>query len=342
MDEIKKEEDELEEEDEEIDDDLDDNFDSGDNKPSSESHDHKDHDHSHEDHKQDHDHHDHHLDKDDHHDHHDHKHDHDSDHSHDDKKHDHQAHHDPISSFQSSGSGFQDKSDDNSIKIKKDDLWKYAKVVILAFIILGAFAYFRGPVGVTGDVVGEQPTQLPPAGGQVEVSADDDPFKGDENAPVTIIEFSDYECPFCGRFYSQTLPQLDSEYIKTGKVKFVYRDFPLSSIHPQAQKAAEAAECARKQGGDEVYFNYHDGLFDNGVQGGVASFKQLAADLGLDTNEFNECLDSGEMASEVAKDLADGSSYGVTGTPAFFVNGKLISGAQPFSAFQAAIEAELA
>jgi protein-disulfide isomerase len=170
------------------------------------------------------------------------------------------------------------------------------------------------------------------------VSVDDDAVKGDSDAPVTIIEFSDFECPFCTRFYQNTLSQIDEKYIKTGKVKFVYRDFPLN-IHANAQKAGEAAECAGEQG---KFWEMHDKLFDDGVSGGVDSFKQYASDLGLDTTKFNECLDSDKMASEVQKDFSDGSAAGVSGTPAFFINGIFISGAQPFEAFEQVIEAELA
>lgn len=173
-----------------------------------------------------------------------------------------------------------------------------------------------------------------------QVSVDDDAVKGDANAPVTIIEFSDYECPFCERFYSDTLNQIQKEYIDTGKVKLVYRDFPLS-FHANAQKAAEAAECAGEFG-DDKYYEMHDKLFEEGVSGGVDSYKQYAKDLGLDTTKFNDCLDSGEMEDEVQKDMSEGASYGVSGTPAFFVNGKLLSGAQPFSAFKQVIDAELA
>ena len=167
---------------------------------------------------------------------------------------------------------------------------------------------------------------------------DDDSVKGDPNAPVTIVEFSDFECPFCGRFYSQTLGQIKSQYVDTGKVKIVYRDFPLS-FHQQAQKSAEAAECAGEQG---KYWEMHDILFEKGVTGGVPSFKQYAADLGLNTGTFNTCLDSGAMASEVAQDMRDGQAAGITGTPGFIINGQKVSGAQPFSAFQQIIEAELA
>jgi len=171
----------------------------------------------------------------------------------------------------------------------------------------------------------------------VDVSIDDDAVEGDPNAPVTIIEFSDYECPFCERFYSQTLDQIRNQYIETGKVKIVFRDFPLS-FHQQAQKAAEAAECAGEQG---KYYEMHDKLFESGVSGGVDSFKKYAEELEMNKDDFNSCLDSGEMASEVQKDFQDGQKFGVRGTPAFFINGKMISGAQSFAIFQQAIDEEL-
>ena len=226
------------------------------------------------------------------------------------------------------------------IKFRKDSLWKYSTFVLLAIVIIGGFFMFRGNVGSlgnsgSGNVIA--PDQQPGVGGKVEVSVDDDAFIGEKNAPVTIVEFSDYECPFCSRFYDQTLPQIKSEYVDKGKVKLVYRDFPLS-FHPNAQKAAEAAECAGEQG---KYFEMHDKLFGQGVAGGVSGFKQYAQEIGLDTKKFNSCLDSGKMASEIQKDFNDGQSYGVQGTPAFFVNGKLISGAQPFTNFQQVIDSEL-
>lgn len=166
---------------------------------------------------------------------------------------------------------------------------------------------------------------------------DDDAVKGDKNAPVTIIEFSDYECPFCERFWKQTLPQIEEKYIKTGKVKLIYRDFPLG-FHANAQKAAEAAECAGEQ---DKYYEMHDKLFELGVSGGAIAFKQYAKDIGLDAAKFSQCLDSGKMGAEVQKDSADGQSLGVSGTPAFFINGQEVTGAQPFSVFEQIIEAEL-
>lgn len=179
-----------------------------------------------------------------------------------------------------------------------------------------------------------QPTAAPqPA---VEATVDDDPSRGPEDAAVTIIEFSDFQCPYCARFQQQTLPQILSEY--GDRVRFVYRDFPLTSIHPNALKAAEASECADDQG---KYWEYHDLLFQNQSALDEESLKAYAASLGVDTDAFNECLDSNKHMSEVRKDLEDGIAAGVQGTPAFFINGQLVSGAQPFAAFQSVIEAAL-
>ena len=180
-----------------------------------------------------------------------------------------------------------------------------------------------------------QPSR-PRAPTTVEVDVDDDPSKGSDDAPVIMIEFSDFQCPFCARFWRDTLPQIEREYIETGKVKFVYRDYPLG-FHQYAQKAAEAAECADEQG---KFWEYHDKLFETGALD-IISLKQHAVELGLDTEKFNSCLDSGEMAAEVQKDFQDGQAAGVTGTPAFFINGQLVSGAQPFSVFKQVMDSEL-
>lgn len=166
---------------------------------------------------------------------------------------------------------------------------------------------------------------------------DEDAILGDPNAPITIIEFSDYECPFCAKFHATTYQQLKQKYIDTGVAKLIYRDFPLG-FHANAQKAAEAAECAGEQ---DRYYEMHDTLFTRGVGGGVDSFKQYAEDLGLDTEAFNECLDSGQMQLEVSRDAIDGAQVGVSGTPAFFVNGVFIGGAQPITAFDEIINQAL-
>jgi protein-disulfide isomerase len=169
------------------------------------------------------------------------------------------------------------------------------------------------------------------------VSADDDPVKGLNDAPITMIEFSDYECPFCARYYLQTFPQIDENYIQTGKVKLIFRDYPLG-FHQYAKKAAEASECADEQG---KYWEYHSVLFENQEALDNESLKQYAVDLGLDATAFNECLDSGIMTPEIEKDFQDGVSYGIRGTPSFFINGIKVVGAQPYEVFEQLIEQEL-
>jgi len=169
------------------------------------------------------------------------------------------------------------------------------------------------------------------------VVTSDDHVRGNPDAAVTIVEYSDFECPFCQR----ALPTVEQVLETYGDdVNLVYRHFPLRSIHPNAQKAAEAAECAADQGS---FWEYHDLLFENNalVSGGVSQFKTFAAQLGLNAGQFNNCLDSGEKAADVDEDFNSGAESGVEGTPAFFINGTLVSGAQPFSAFQSVIDAEL-
>jgi len=195
----------------------------------------------------------------------------------------------------------------------------------------------------------QQPTQ-PSAPIITKISLDDDPVKGDPNAPVTIVEFSDFQCPFCKRFFDQTLPDIEEQYIKTGKVNFVYRDFPLSSIHPNAQAAHIGAECADEQG---KFWEYHDILFEKQSEWSKTSLsdlnnvlEQFASEVGLESNSFGTCLESTTFLSEVNKDYSDGISYGVTGTPAFFIGNDKdgyvkLTGAQPFSAFQASIDRHL-
>ena len=177
------------------------------------------------------------------------------------------------------------------------------------------------------------------AQGNVNVNAGDSAVRGDANAPVTIIEFSDYQCPYCGKFFTDTLPSIEEQYIKTGKAKLVFKNFPLTSIHSEAEKAAEAAECVRKQKGDSGYWKMHDKLFENQASLSVENYKKWARALGVNEAAFDKCLDEGETASIVKADADYGQQLGITGTPSFFVNGKLLEGAQPFSAFQQAIGA---
>ncbi len=188
------------------------------------------------------------------------------------------------------------------------------------------------------------PSNLPPP--NLTASVDDNPFKGDKNAKLTLIEFSDYQCPFCARHFRETLPQLEREYINAGKVKYVFRDFPIESIHRDAFKAAEAANCAGEQG---KYWQMHDRLFQNQNQLGVEELPKHAQAIGLSLSVFQQCLDSGKQAAEIRKDMEHGQRAGVNGTPTFFLGVqdsdgqnvkvlRVIVGAQPHVQFKEAIE----
>ena len=229
------------------------------------------------------------------------------------------------------------------ITIKKDNIWKYSTFILAAVLIVGIFMFFNkgddSNTG-TGKVVNAPPEQLPGESAAVEINIESYPKQGKENAPVIIVEYLDYQCPFCGRHFSQTYPQIKREYIDSGKVLYVVKDFPLS-FHEHAQKAAEAAHCVREQKGDEGYFLMHDKIFENQDNLGVENYKKWARELGVDGARFDSCLDSGKMAGIVQKAFQEGQQDGVQGTPGFFINGKLVSGAQPFGAFKAAIDAEL-
>jgi protein-disulfide isomerase len=246
---------------------------------------------------------------------------------------------------------------EDTVTLKKSTL-QLAAVFVVALVIGFVLGQFTAPKTTTGatTVTGTNPSQgsdNQPQAAQQGISPDarnmldDDAIIGNKDAPVVVVEFSDFQCQFCRRFYTQTLPQLEQEYIQTGKVLFVYRDFPLSSIHPAAQKAAEAAECAEDQG---KWREMHNAIFDeqNKLGAGTVDFnvediKRWAAGIsGLNVNQFNECLDSGKYEQEVLADFQDGANAGVGGTPTFWVNGQQISGAQPYSVFKQVIDAELA
>jgi len=160
------------------------------------------------------------------------------------------------------------------------------------------------------------------------------PSKGPATAPVTIVEFSDYECPYCVRAEA-TVKDVLAAY--PGKIRIVYRDYPLP-MHAKAPKAAEAAHCAGDQG---KYWEMHDKLFASNGKLDVADLKAHARDVGVDGGKFDQCLDSGEKAKVVEMHKKAGDEVGVSGTPAFFVNGRLLSGAQPLDAFKAIIDEEL-
>ena len=166
---------------------------------------------------------------------------------------------------------------------------------------------------------------------------------GDPDAPVLIVEFTDFQCPFCRRYDEETLPQIKKEYIDTGKVRYMLKHFPLTQIHPQAVPAAIASECAGEQG---KFWEMHDKLFSqqdqwSGKDDANSTFKTFAKDLGLDEKAFDECITAERYKDKVMDNQKEGMAAGVQGTPAFFVNGQFISGAQPFQVFQQMIEKAL-
>lgn len=177
------------------------------------------------------------------------------------------------------------------------------------------------------------------------ISVDDDPVLGEAGATVTIIEFGDYQCPVCRLFWHDVEPRLKKEYIDTGKVRLVFRDFPIDQIHPEAAIASMAAQCAADQG---KYWQYHDKIFreqdnrgDDVIRFKAADLKKWAADIKLDATAFNTCLDSSRHKSEVEKDFADGAAIGIQGTPTFIINGRVVGGAQPYPVFKRIIDEEL-
>lgn len=228
--------------------------------------------------------------------------------------------------------------------------------LVIAMFFLGSFwtkVQYLEKGGSQPIAVAQQPQQqqAPAPSGPVKVSIDDDPILGDKDAPVTIIEFSDYECPFCKRHFDETLPQLIKEYINTGKVKLVFRDLPLPFHNPMATTEAVTANCARAQSDDNTYYKFHDEIFKRTKSNGNGLSKddlyKISDDLKLDTAKLKTCMDDSKQAEEVQKDLTDANSVGANGTPAFFIGKStddgqieavLTSGAQPFSVFKTIID----
>jgi len=209
----------------------------------------------------------------------------------------------------------------------------YAALIPLAFVVgLAAGFLFWGrtpppaaaPIAAEGT---EAPTRL-------DVSVDDDPSVGPADAPITIIEFSDFNCPYCEKWHTEIYQQLMAAY--PDQIRFVYRDFPITSQESAA--AAQAANCAGEQ---DAYWQFHDSLLSGGLNLGREAYTQYATRLGLDVEALLACLDSGKYGDEVEADARYAAGLGVSGTPTFFINGLPLVGAQPLSRFQAVIEGEL-
>jgi protein-disulfide isomerase len=190
----------------------------------------------------------------------------------------------------------------------------------------------------------------PRRGHTIGVRVADAPFRGSAAARVTVVEFSDYQCPYCARHHRETLPQLERDYIATGKVRYVVRNFPVAALHKQAVMAAEAAGCAADQ---RKFWEMHDRLFAEPTALAVADLLRHVQSIGLDVPQFEQCLTGGSHGPAVRRDLADGQRAGVRATPTFFLGltepgqaelkaTRLLVGAQPYAAFRDAIEALLA
>ncbi|MBI3169774.1 MAG: DsbA family protein [Chloroflexi bacterium] len=230
----------------------------------------------------------------------------------------------------------------------------YSVLVVLAFavgLLLGFVIWGRGSnvVTVAADAAAADVAAAPPSGQVAEVPVTPQPqytrydiptegypSLGPDDAPITIVEFSDFQCPFCRRFHEETYQALLDAY--PGQIRFVYRNLPLTSIHPDAMPSAIASLCANDQ---NVYWDYHGKLFSSETLT-RETFIQYATDLNLNVDEFTVCLDSGKHDEFIQQDMDFALNLGVQSTPTFFVNGLAIVGAQPLSSFTQIIDLELA
>ena len=181
---------------------------------------------------------------------------------------------------------------------------------------------------------------------EITIDISGNPFKGDPNAKLTLIEFSDYQCPFCSRYVRETLPEIQKEYVATGKLKYVFRDFPIESLHQNALLASSATHCA---GDQNKYWEMHDRLFVNQNALGLADMPAHAKALGLDESKFKQCLETKKYEPTIRERIAEGVSFGIQGTPTFFVGFTTpndpkvkiiasISGARPYASFKEILE----
>jgi len=240
------------------------------------------------------------------------------------------------------------EASENTVTFKRTHL--YSVLLPLAFVAGLTFGYIfwgRGPaavnqpsvVVVTQDVdqPAAQSAEPTPEFRRFDIPEDDDPVWGAQEAPITIIEFSDYECPYCRKWHVEVWPQLQATY--GDQIRLVYRDFPLTSIHPNATPAAAAANCAQEQ---DMYFPYSEKLFEMKLNLGKTTYQSYAEELGLEMDAFNECLESGRYLDEIEADYQFAAELGIRSTPTFFINGIPVVGAQPFDVFKNLIDKELA
>lgn len=222
----------------------------------------------------------------------------------------------------------------------------YSVLTVLAFavgVLVGYVVWGYGsPAGVDqmtaqpSGPIAEAPVTAQPKFVRYNIPSEGYPFIGPEDAPITIVEFSDYQCPYCQRWHQEVYEPLLAAY--PGRIRFVYRHFPLTSIHPDAFAAAQAVMCAGEQ---DAYWQYHEMLFDGGSLGS-SIFSQYAQALSLNMDQFNNCVSSERYRAQIEADSNFAANLGVSSTPTFFINGLAIVGAQPLDVFKQVIDKELA
>jgi protein-disulfide isomerase len=250
----------------------------------------------------------------------------------------------PVIEFEEEEEEALDEASEETVTFKKSHF--YSVLVVLAFavgILVGYVAWGRSTT-VTAAAVAQhpsgpvveapQPTRSPYT--RYDIPTEGYPSLGPDNAKITIVEFSDFQCPYCRRFHADTYHALLDAY--PGQIRFVYRNLPLTSIHPNAMPAAIASLCANDQ---NAYWDFHEKLFANDTLD-EATYIQYATDLGLDVNTFKACLSSGSHDDFIKQDMDFSLGLGVQSTPTFFVNGLAIIGAQPLANFKQLIDKELA
>jgi protein-disulfide isomerase len=228
----------------------------------------------------------------------------------------------------------------DSVTFKRSHL--YSVLVVFAFaagILVGYLAWGRGGTSPSAAKNNSPADSAAEAGAprRYDIPTEGFPSIGPNDAPITVVEFSDFQCPFCQRWHDQVYEQLMAAY--PGKIRLVYRSLPLTQIHPQSMNSAEAALCA---GDQNAYWQFHDKLFDNYQVLSDDIYASLASDLGLDTTAFETCMTEHKYKAAVEADMQFAIDLGVQSTPTFFINGLAIVGAQPLSAFQSIIDDELA
>ncbi len=219
-------------------------------------------------------------------------------------------------------------------KNEKKDFLLPASILIAAILIAGAVIYSTGAKNVKNEKQNIQEAAQQPSKPQI----DDDVVLGNPDAPVTIFIFSDYQCPACGYFYQTIEPLLKKNYVETGKIKLVHKDFPLESMHPLARPAAEAAECAKDQG---KYWQYHDALFEEREKLAQLNFIDLAVKLKLNKEEFGQCYNSRKYQEEVTADYNEGLKLKVDATPTIFIGEQKFRGVPLYETISQAIDEAL-